>query len=419
MIKKNMYVLVLSITLYSCSASSKDVIQFKNMFLSDYYYIDDQTKTLQCYSSNANIISCYSLNEKEKLWEFLPDKLAYDRRRSINYMYNSFDGNILISLKQQESDKNNICIVNTVSGNVLKKLDISGYVYYTAKDGGYLYAVIGVNNNGIDKDELSDDVLIIKIDLYSFKYSIIFKLSNTGQLMKYKSTYLNIHLPLVIIDDAILCYTYYPYCANNQYCLYSINKHSGNIYWKKNVLSNFAVDSINPFIYFVNDNYVLTKKNIKTGKEFIIIEFEKKSNDVSPNYNIMIKSNIIFIYDYNYSEGYLYNDMTKQMIIFSQLKLANKNISLFDRMKSSYYILYDEENIIYWDRENKVIKKYNFIKNNEVQVLKLDKNKDVGYFEMYNNGFILIISSPNMSYTFGTGDYDAVYTILLPKEFYE
>lgn len=419
MIKKNIYVLVLSITLYSCGTPSKDVIQFKNMFLSSYYYIDEHTKTLQCYGPNANVINCYSLNVKKQLWEFRSDKLAYDRRRSINYMYNSFDGNILLSLKQQESDRNNVCIVNTFSGNILKKLDISGYVYYTARDGCYLYAVIAINNNGINKNELSDDVLIIKIDLSSFNYSIIFKLLDTGQSIKYKSTYLNIGLPLVITGDAILFYTYYPYCTNNKYCLYSINKNNGNIYWKKNVLSNFAVDTINHFVYFVNDCSVLTKRNMKTNEEFVIIEFNKKSNDEMLTYNMMIKGDIIFIYNYNCNEGYLYNDMTKKMTTFSQLKLLNKDISLFNRMKSSYYILYDDENIVYWDRKNKVIKKYNFIKKNEVTVLELGKNKDVGYFEMYDNGFILIISSPNISYTFATGNYDAVYTILLPKEFYE
>lgn len=54
-----------------------------------------------------------------------------------------------------------------------------------------------------------------------------------------------------------------------------------------------------------------------------------------------------------------------------------------------------------------------------MEILKLGKNKDVGYFEKYDNGVVFIISSPNMPYTFGTGSHDAVYTVLLPKDCYE
>ncbi|WP_038174250.1 hypothetical protein, partial [Treponema pedis] len=255
MLKKSIYIPVILMFLSSCRISDEHIIQFTNMHLDSYYYVDKTTKTLQCYGANANIITCYDLIGKEKLWEFPSDKLAYDRLRTVNYMYNSFDGNILMSLSYRElEEKNsNICIVNVFSGKVLKKLGITGYVYYTIKEGNSLYAVIGVNDVGIDRNGISDDVLIIRIDLLSLKWSIIFKLSDTGQSMKYKSEYLNIHLPLVIIDDMILFYTHYPYCAYNKHYLYSINKNNGDIYWKKNVLSNFAVDKINCFVYFVND----------------------------------------------------------------------------------------------------------------------------------------------------------------------
>lgn len=105
MLKKSIYIPVILMFLSSCRISDEHIIQFTNMHLDSYYYVDKTTKTLQCYGANANIITCYDLIGKEKLWEFPSDKLAYDRRRTVNYMYNSFDGNILMSLSYRELEE--------------------------------------------------------------------------------------------------------------------------------------------------------------------------------------------------------------------------------------------------------------------------------------------------------------------------
>ncbi len=257
--KKLILILCVMLVFVSCG-NKENIMQFKNMFLSDYYYVDENTKTFFCYGPYSNAIECYSLTEKKKVWAFSPEEMG-DSYRSLSFEHSSFNsGKVLLSLKDPAKNDSlaNLCVVDIYSGKIEKKLNLSGTVFYTLKNNNNLYAVVeSAIPYGKEKIKRNvgafKDISIIKIDLVTFKSTVIFKLSTCGQDLTYLKSngYISelfIQVPLIIDGDSILFYTDYNSSDNNdKKCLYSINKNNGNVNWiQKSITRELLV--LNAFV---------------------------------------------------------------------------------------------------------------------------------------------------------------------------
>lgn len=272
------------IVFFSCRKNLGNVIRIQKIPLFSYYSVDTETNVLLCYGPYTNYVAAYSLAAK-KLWEKTPEELAANHH-SFCFNYQSFDGKILLPVKNQKLDRvselelglssSDIWVTDIFSGEFLYKLNLNGYVFSTIIDGDYVYAsgVLSISKNTesiLTDKNYTEEFSIVKINPRTKHIDVILTLPLESISLA--------GMQLAIYKDLLLLNLYNGTDDTKQlsgYCLYALDKNTGTVLWKReNIVSNFEVDKEEYCVYFVDQNFSLLRKNIFTEKENKIVQLDE------------------------------------------------------------------------------------------------------------------------------------------------